>query len=217
MSNLDFRRFYKRNLPHIQLENSIYAVSFRLAFSLPKHIIKQLKEEKIMFEKESLKLADKELQQRKSEFYQKHFEHFDDFLGKYEQSPFYLKNDEIAQLVSESIHFWKDKRYKLYAYCIMPNHVHLLIQPLGKSAIEFFSISEILSTIKRRTAKQANLILNREGQFWQHENYDHLIRDDKEFYNQFYYVIKNPVKAGLVKEWSEWKYTWHCGLIENVE
>ena len=68
--------------------------------------------------------------------------------------------------------------------------------------------SEIMHSLKRYTARQANLILEREGQFWQHENYDHVIRDDGELDRIINYVIENPVKAGLVQHWRDWEWTY---------
>jgi REP element-mobilizing transposase RayT len=46
------------------------------------------------------------------------------------------------------------------------------------------------------------------GTFWQHESYDHVIRNEKEFERIVTYIIENPVKAGLVEEWQQWPYTY---------
>ncbi|MGH9754478.1 MAG: transposase [Blastocatellia bacterium] len=66
----------------------------------------------------------------------------------------------------------------------------------------------IMHSLKSWTANQANEALGRQGQFWQHESYDHVIRDDGEFDRIVNYVLNNPVKAGLVKEWKEWRWSW---------
>ncbi len=65
-----------------------------------------------------------------------------------------------------------------------------------------------MHNIKRNSAKQANAALGRTGQFWQHESYDHFVRDEAELGRILQYVINNPVKAGLVADWHDWKWTY---------
>ena len=69
-------------------------------------------------------------------------------------------------------------------------------------------MSTIMHSLKRRTAREANQLLNREGDFWQHENYDHSVRDDKERLRIVNYVLSNPVKAGLVYRPEDWEWTY---------
>ncbi|MGA9119769.1 MAG: hypothetical protein WB699_10425, partial [Bacteroidota bacterium] len=58
------------------------------------------------------------------------------------------------------------------------------------------------------TARRANKLLSRQGAFWQDESYDHLIRAGEELERTMWYVVNNPVKAKLAKEWQDWKYTY---------
>ena len=67
-------------------------------------------------------------------------------------------------------------------------------------------IAKIMHSLKRYTAAKANKILGRKGAFWQHESYDHVIRSQEEFDKIINYIQQNPVKAGLVKNWREWKW-----------
>ena len=90
----------------------------------------------------------------------------------------------------------------------MPNHVHALFRPLEKSDGHYHALQTILHSLKRHTARQANKVLGREGAFWQHESYDHVVRDQKEWERIVAYVINNPVKAGLVENWQDWPWTW---------
>jgi REP element-mobilizing transposase RayT len=66
----------------------------------------------------------------------------------------------------------------------------------------------ILHSLKSWTASEANTLLNRTGQFWQHESYDHVVRSGEEFDRIVNYVLQNPVKAGLVTNWQEWRWNW---------
>ena len=48
----------------------------------------------------------------------------------------------------------------------------------------------------------------KKGAFWQHESYDHVVRNEKEFERILAYIVNNPVKAGLVADWQDWPYTY---------
>ncbi len=84
----------------------------------------------------------------------------------------------------------------------MPNHVHILITPNAAQ-----ELSDILHSIKSFTAHEANKLLDRTGQFWQRESFDRYIRNHKHYLNVINYIEKNPVKAGLCKTPSEWKFS----------
>jgi putative transposase len=105
---------------------------------------------------------------------------WDTALDDLPDTPTWLAQALIAQIVAEGIH-WRDGRvYELVAYCIMPNHVHLVIKPLNDATNKPYPLSTILHSLKLRTAKEANQILGWTGAFWQHESYDHVARDGAE-------------------------------------
>ena len=99
--------------------------------------------------------------------------------------------------------FYHSKQYKLQAVCIMGNHVHALFTVLPKSDV----LWKIMQNIKKYTARLANSILGLEGQFWEKESYDHMLRNG-EFENILKYIINNPVKAKLVSKPKDWQWTW---------
>jgi putative DNA methylase len=119
----------------------------------------------------------------------------------------------------------------------MPNHVHVLLQPIGAEALglgvtpqaEVVSagdevedsrspLGSIMHSLKSYTANQANRILGRSGAFWQQESYDHWVRDDDELERIVNYILANPVKAGLVKEPQEWFFcSAHDRFIQDGE
>jgi len=191
MSNLRFREFYRRRLPHIQIAGSTYFVTFRLKNSLPKDALERLAEETERI---------KELPKDETEIeYRRWFGKFDDYLDQVICGEPFLKNGQVADLISESVHYRDGKVYDLLAFCIMPNHVHLVFMPLEKVKGVFHSLAEILHSLKRHTARHSNLILGRSGTFWQDESYDHIVRNEKELERIIKYVLNNPVKAGLVE------------------
>jgi putative transposase len=119
-----------------------------------------------------------------------------------------LREYAVARIVADSIRFHDSEWFDLVAYCIMPNHVHLVITPLTNPDGVEYSLSQIMHNIKRNSGKQANILLNRTGPFWQHESYDHFIRNEAEFIKTIEYVLLNPVKAGLVEDWTQWKWSY---------
>jgi len=65
-----------------------------------------------------------------------------------------------------------------------------------------------MHNIQRNSANHADKVLGRTGAFWQHENYDHFARDEKELERIIKYVLHNPVEAGLTNDWSKWKWSY---------
>ena len=204
---MKYKQFYRRNLPHIQPEDAVLFVTYRLFFELPVGYHKKIRTMKLKFSK-MIKLLDKRKKEsEKYEFEKKLFDFKDNFIGKFKNSPFWLKNKNIAKIVKDSLFWGAEKRYDLFAFCIMPNHVHIVIRPLSKNK-EPFPLQQIMYDHKHFTAIEANKILKRKGHFWQDEHYDHYIRNEKEFFNILNYLYMNPVKANLVEEPEEWEHTY---------
>ncbi len=209
MSQFSFKNFYRRNLPHIQPEGATLFITFRLANSLPKEVVERLKAEKEEAEKRISQIADKRERERQLDLeHRRLFGKWDEALDSLAYGEKYLSNPQVADLVSGSLHYRDGKVYDLEAFCIMSNHVHLVCAPLEESEGKYHSLSKIMHSLKRFTAYEANQILARDGTFWQHENYDHYVRDEAELERIIKYVIYNPVKAGLVDDWTKWKWTY---------
>jgi acetylornithine/succinyldiaminopimelate/putrescine aminotransferase/REP element-mobilizing transposase RayT len=184
---------YGANLPHWTQTGATYAVVFRLADSLPTDVVDRWKDERASI------LLNAKLQQRElSEVEQRRLrELFSQKVEQYLDAGYgncWLRDDRIAEAVQDALFSFAGQRYDLFAWCIMPNHVHVIIQPQPG-----FPLPRILHSWKSFTANKANRILNRTGEFWQAESYDHLIRDQADFKNQIEYVETNPTKARLGK------------------
>lgn len=101
--------------------------------------------------------------------------------------------------------------YKIYAFVIMPDHFHAIIQP-G----EEFNISVIMNKIKGNFGNKYNKITGREGKVWQSRFYDEGIRDRKELLSKIEYVHNNPVRAGIVKTAGEYEFSSYNYYYEKV-
>lgn len=197
------KEYYRRRLPHYHPPKATFFITFRLAGSLPTEIVAQLMEEREFRER----LINKEKDARRKELLleeerKRYFGHFDSFLDKAQSGNKWLADPNVADIVSEAIKHRDGKAYDLLAYCIMPNHVHLVVDVERSDA----SLYRILQSLKAYTAVKANGILSRSGQFWQHESYDHVVRSDAELKRIIQYVAYNPVKAGLCKRWQDWRW-----------
>jgi len=186
------RHFHRRNLPHLYYNEGIYFVTFRLYDSIHPNELKQLQEKL----KENQKLHP--AQQKKL------FKKYELLLDNPNNNIKYLRQTEILEICKTSIHFFDGKEYKLICYCIMPNHIHIVFELLNKEKL----VGDLIGSIKKYTARESNLILMKQGQFWQHESFDRLVRDDIELYFTVRYVLMNPVNAGLVRDWKEWNGTY---------
>lgn len=209
MNQFSYKNFYRRNLPHIQPEGAALFITFRLADSLSIEILERLHQEIADIGLQINKISDMNERAKRFELKSRHwFGKWDEALDTSNTGKKYLSNPQIADMVAESLHYRNNRVYDLIAFCIMPNHAHLVCAPLEEANGKYFSLSKIMHSLKRHTARQANLILERNGAFWQHENYDHYARDEAELERIIKYVLYNPVKAGLVKEQTDWKWTY---------
>jgi REP element-mobilizing transposase RayT len=206
-------------------------LTFRLVGTVPKTVLARWKAERELLEKEIAKTLryakTSELSSAQKlrfvQFNRQWFKRFEDILHAESSGPIWLKEPKVAEIVAEALHHRDGKEFRLNAFCIMSNHVHAVFRPLlnGRSLTEVTGSSPlriesaeppmdaIMRSLKRHTARQANLWLGREGKFWETESYDHEVRDDDEFASIVEYTLNNPVKAGLVDDWREWEWSWH--------
>lgn len=145
------------------------------------------------------------LAEEKLEFRRRWFKKFEELLDGAATGPVWLKEDRIAAIVDEALRHRDGAVYRLDAFCVMPNHVHAVFAPFltetlarelaGKAIwqrpaalnqllpadadeeICQFVLASLMDSLKGWTARQCNRMLNRTGQFWQHESYDHVIRN----------------------------------------
>ena len=209
MSTLEYKFFYRRHLPHYQPPGAILFITFRLSGSIPMEVQKQLLVEAERVEATLMDITDPKERAQQAYLEQRRlFGKWDTILDTTESGPFWLREYEVATLIVEALHYRDNRVYDLDAFCIMPNHVHLVFTPLLKETGSYYAMSAIMQSLKGRTALKANSVLGRSGSFWQHENYDHVVRDETERERIIAYVLNNPVKAHLVKHWQDWLWTY---------
>jgi Rad3-related DNA helicase/REP element-mobilizing transposase RayT len=183
-------------LPHWTRSGGIYAVTFRLADSLPASAAQALKLERMSIraraEEQDRELTSVEL----ARLNKLHEAKVDAILDR-SQGECLLRRDDIAQMVADALIHFDDDRYRLLAWCVMPNHVHAVLQP-----IDGHELPQILHSWKSFSAHCINEMLNRSGEVWQDEYYDHLVRDADDLRHCVDYAWTNPQHAGF----AEWKW-----------
>ena len=174
-------------LPHWEAGETPQAITFRLADSLPSVLLKRWTDD-------LRHLPDDDAAMK----YRARIEQALD-AGHGEGT---LQIPPVAALVEAAFLYFDASRYRLQAWVIMPNHVHVLITPLGTH-----TLSRIMQSWKSFTAKKANAVLGRSGAFWAPEYFDRAIRDEAHQANAVAYFAMNPVKAGLCNEPEQWRYS----------
>ena len=115
--------------------------------------------------------------------------------------------DAARSLALESCTRANDRKYRLYAAVVMPDHVHLICMPLVDDE-GLISIPEITRTIKSESAHRINTALSRTGRVWQDESFDHVLRGDESLRSKVQYILENPLRAGLVTPPEEYPWLW---------
>jgi putative DNA methylase len=113
----------------------------------------------------------------------------------------WLRRADIGALVENALLAGDGEHYRLLAWVVMPNHLHVVIETLSGIAL-----ADVVRSWKGPTARAANLLLGRSGVFWERDYYDRYIRDDGHLAAVVRYVERNPVKAGLVARAEDWPF-----------
>jgi putative transposase len=178
-------------IPHFNRPHLIQLITFRLEDAVPEKLIEQWKSE--LRWSDGISASDpRQIALQK-------------MIVKYEDAGHgacWLRNGNIAQITEQAILFYDSKKYRVIAWCIMPNHVHVIIEILEENQLEV-----VLHSWKSYISHQANKILRRSGKFWFAEYHDRFIRSPDHLQKAIEYVENNPVKAGLVVAKEEWKWS----------
>jgi REP-associated tyrosine transposase len=187
--------FYRRNLPHWHPEGNSIFITWRLFGSLPATVLRKIHTVRNGCATDSAEIDSEESAGRI-------FRQLDTALDSAKSGPLWLADPELAGYAEYPICRGAVLgRYDLHAYVVMPNHVHVLLDPR-------LPLAKISSVIKGVSARDANATLGRTGKpFWQDESFDHWIRNGAEFERIRHYIEWNPVRAGLVARPQDWKWS----------
>jgi len=113
----------------------------------------------------------------------------------------------------DALRYFHNKRYELFAACVMPDHVHFLIQPWPKENDEagnvvFWSLKELLHSIKSYSAHAINKTERNRGGVWEKERFDRYIRSEPDLIEKFRYILRNPWDSGVAKPGEDYTWVW---------
>ena len=174
-------------LPHWEAGEIAQSITFRLADSLPKAVLERLHNDL-----RYLPATDQTMKRRIR---------IEEALDRGRGSAI-LSNPTIGEIVEVALLHFDAQRYRIHAWCIMPNHVHALLTPLAD-----WTLSAITHSWKSFTSKRANVLLGKQGAFWAPEYYDRAIRDGEHYTTAVNYIAKNPVKANLCATPEDWRFS----------
>lgn len=188
------------DLPHWEQMNAFYFITWRTADSIPADAIEKWQAEreawlwvhgidarKDDWQRELECLPEVEHQEFYRLFTTKWHSMLDECHGEC-----VLRRPELSEIVEASLRHFDGDRYQLEAFAVMPNHVHVLAGIPGRGAMK-----KLCRGWKNFTARQINKTLGRQGQFWQWESFDHLVRSKASLEKFKEYIVNNPVKARL--------------------
>lgn len=221
----------RRRLLHWYRPGHAHFLTYRLADTIPVSVLREWRDRRAAAVRSgpvdpTLRAAYRE------RIHKQFFAAYDRFLDS-RPEPAWLADPRVAAMIRENLLHHRGRTYELLAWCVMSNHVHVVLQPTdrrdegerhagsvpyedvprdGDAVSDEVSdgrspLSRILHSLKSYTANRANEILGRTGRFWQAESYDHWIRDVGELERVVDYVVRNPVEADLCARPQDWTYS----------
>lgn len=186
--------------PSFEPVGNVQSLTFRLADAVPMKQIERWERELGLGMLRAANPADTEATWSRCEL-QKRIERWEDS----GQGECWLRNPEIAAVVDNALRFFDGVRYRLLGWCIMPNHVHVVLEFLPG-----FAVPEVLHSWKTVTTREANRRLGRTGALWSEDHFEGYLRTTEHFQRVLDSVADNPVKAGLVLRRDLWRWS-HAG------
>ena len=174
---------HRAHLPHWHQDGKLQFVTFRLADSLPQERLKELKQGKESFLQQHPQPWDKETE---ALYYSRFGSKVDEWLDAGMGSCI-LRMPFVRKIVADALDHFDGERYVIHSCVIMPNHVHVLVEPFGEN-----KIGEILHSWKSFTANEINKQIGSSGAVWCRESYDRIIRDEEHYQNVLRYIADNP-------------------------
>ena len=171
------------DLPHWSQKNRVQFITFRLGDSLPQSKLEEL-----------TKLKQDWLDSHPLPWSQDVVDEYERFVlvkvNRWLDAGYgscVLSRPETRKIIYDALIFYDGTRYRLWAFVIMPNHVHLMASPIDAD-----NMNKIIGNIKRYTSININKAINNEGKLWQREVFDRIVRSGEHFERVIRYIKNNP-------------------------
>lgn len=180
----------RNNLPHWQQAGVSYFLTYRLADAIPATLLRRWNKARAIWLSFHPEPWTRDVE---DEYHRRFSSQMERWLDAGHGSCV-LRQPEVRHEVEASLRYFAGERYHLFSFVIMPNHVHLLFTLHAD-----WALSKVIASWKRRSAGEMNKVMGTEGQQWQHEYWDRIIRDRDHLEKVVRYIRRNPVKAKLRK------------------
>ena len=191
------KRNYARHLPHFVPAGSPIFLTWNVKDAMPQSAIEAVRRKRQSLENQATRPGETAADRRNREN-KIVFGLADRLLDKAVDGPMHLSDPEAARIVEDIILLGAEQNYDLFAWCVMSNHVHVVLKPLGE-------LKDVTQRIKGTTSFKINGFQGERGRIlWQDESYDHWVRDEAVLFRIIAYIENNPVAAGLCQRPEEW-------------
>ncbi|MEM7573351.1 MAG: hypothetical protein AAF433_10645 [Bacteroidota bacterium] len=209
--------YIRDGLPHFHHIGGTFAVTTQLVDAIPKTILKSVQEE---YQEKLSRLRTNLSKKSESAIWQLQKEYesqFERLLNAHYQQEHLLQLPQAATIVAQRILQYNEQYYRCEAFSIMSNHIHLLLDfslqippnhPKGKFLKGYKNLEEVMRLIKGGSAFQINKVIGRKGPVWRSGYYNRYIRHERHWKSAYWYILNNPVKAGLVQRWQDHPFTY---------
>ena len=195
MSHHETLRFTRRNLPHWLVADASFFVTLRLAGTLPKELVEEMRMERAIV---------KSSEDARCELARRQFARIEGLLDESAANRMDLANPDVARFCLVNLDWLRARGWRIFAATVLGNHAHMLLRSENGRSRELLTD---MDQYKGFTGRVANRVLGRQGRFWARDQFDHWLRDAAKFDGVVRYIAQNPVKAGLVKDWRAWPWT----------
>jgi len=191
-------RFFRRRLPHWLVAERAYFVTLRLHGTLPRHVAEELRAQRKPLS------AEKVHDDKRIALQDEQFNRIERILDSLKWPDEGLCQRDVGTMMLDSLDWLRGRGWTIYAAVLMGTHSHLLLlSSNGNSA----NLVPDLDAFKSYTGREANRLRQQSGRFWARDTFDHWVRDAKAFDGYVRYIANNPVRAGLVNAWHNWRWT----------
>jgi putative transposase len=226
---------YRHILPHFQQPGQAYFITWNLKDTVPAKALNRYTQKLENLKSQiadwnhpgkmdsappvkkcELEFASPGVKKLKMEYYslrKKYIKAYDDLLDAERNPTVDLSKPGNTKIIINALKYWAGKKLTNHAYCIMPNHVHWVVELFEKDEMgDPVYLQDILYSVKRFSSTQINKVENRKGALWQKESFETTIRDEQHLYYAVEYTLNNPVKVGWVDHWKDWAGCWSSDL-----
>lgn len=154
----------------------------------------------------------KELENAYSQTRRRYISALDRLLAQPADHAIDLNRADLAEIITHEFTFWAPSHLENYAWCILPNHVHWVFRTREKDHQgKPVYLPEVIESVKKDTAQQINILLERQGPLWHPDNFDLLLKNDKQLHRAIDFTLNNPIAANLIDDRRQWPGSWGSG------